>query len=110
MLTGGDRPGSRPRATKPAYIALTLDPGIYDLEATRTGFRMFVATGIGMEANRATGGHSGRPILLRRGLMRGSSRMNPNSGKASARPTRKGPRTAIRSIASSVRPLSLRPA
>ena len=23
MLTGGDRPGSRPRATKPAYIALT---------------------------------------------------------------------------------------
>jgi hypothetical protein len=111
MLTGGDRPRlSTERNETGLYRLDAVDPGIYDLEATRTGFRMFVATGIGMEANRATGGHSGRPILLRRGLMRGSSRMNPNSGKASARPTRKGPRTAIRSIASSVRPLSLRPA
>ena len=35
------------------YRLDAVDPGIYDLEATRTGFRMFVAAGIGMQANRS---------------------------------------------------------
>jgi len=31
-----------------------VDPGVYDFEVAGTGFRMFVAAGVGVQANRAT--------------------------------------------------------
>ncbi len=55
-------------------------------------------------------GYSGKPTFFRRAFIRGSPRMRANSGKASCRPTRKGPAAALPSIATSARSLSPRPA